>query len=256
MRYAVLLVVFTGLLSGGSAVATEQDASAPGRQTISLMDVWTALQKTGPIYAPYAFISHKDTQASQAARKKTLLHEIDNLIWRRQETGNVSVVPGLLQWRQRIDAMDGFRTPGQWGPAALLASARNGVPVTALATVGACDVPSWVEVWSAQGVQRTPWKPGLRLLSLLADNGLSGRGSADVVTIITSYGDRFERGIAAWNEHDMPVSPGMRIVVPLPIAGQVGPWLDHTIVRLLAHALPADHCRQLTIQQHTTHADD
>src|SRR5699024_2581614 len=199
MRHAVLLVTFIGLLYGHVAMAAQQDASASDQQTISLMDVWTALQKAGPIYAPYTFISHKDTQASQAAREKTLLSEIDNLIWRLQETGNTGVVAGLQQWRQHISSMNGFRTPGQWGPAALLASARNGVPVAALATVGACDIPTWVETWSVQGVQRTPWQPGMRLQALMRDLGLPGRSAVDVVTVVTSYGDHFKRGVGAWN---------------------------------------------------------
>lgn len=237
------------LSSPGVAASASSDSGATtvAAQPTSLLDLWFALQASGPVYAPYAYIRHRDTAAAQTARKKTLLNELDNLIWRLEAAGNSALADALSQWRQRIRKADDYRTPGHWGPAALLSSPRNGVPVSAVAAVGACQVPGWVEIWSAQGVQRVIWQPSMRLSTLLSKSKIFNDVAADYVTLVTPYGRTLKRGIAAWNYNDMPLSPGMRVVVPLPLGGQASAWIQKTLAEFLAHLLPGDACRQMNL---------
>lgn len=250
-----LLAGFCIVLAMGSVVSaaskTDSTASAPEP---TLLDFWFALQDSGPVYAPYAYILHRDARSAQIARKKTLIEELGNLIWRLEAAGNSTLSAALEQWRRRIREANDYRTPGQWGPAALLSSPRNGVPVSAVAAVGACKVPSWVEVWSAQGVKRIIWQPDMRLSTLLSEGGILRHTQAKQVSVITPYGQIVQRGIAAWNYEGMPLSPGMRVVAPLPLGSQASEWIQKKLSQFLAHLLPGDTCRQITLKHESANA--
>lgn len=258
-RTCTLVLLCTVLLFSGQAIAASDagaSASASAQHSTTLLDLWFALQESGPIYAPYAYIRHRDTRAAQGARKKALLEEIDNLIWRLEAAGASQLAGALGQWRRRIQEADDYRTPGQWGPAALLSNPRNGVPVSSIAAIGACQVPTWVEIWSAQGTQRIFWESGMRLSTLLSERGPLHGVNADHVTLVTPYGRTLRRGIAGWNFHDASLSPGMRIVAPLPLGGQASAWIEESLSEFLAHLLPADSCRQMNLQHEPPHAGD
>lgn len=244
------------LFSGQVMAAAETDSATPAQHQTTLLDLWFKLQASGPVYAPYAYIRHRDTQAAQGSRKKALLEEIDNLIWRLEAAGGSQLAAALGQWRRRIEEADDYRTPGQWGPAALLSNPRNGVPVSAIAAIGACEVPGWIEVWSARGTQRIFWESGMRLSTLLSEGSVLYGVNADHVTLVTPYGRTVRRGIAGWNFHDAPLTPGMRIVVPLPLGGQASAWIEKTLSEFLAHVLPADSCRQMNLQYEPPNAGD
>lgn len=238
---------------GGTAAAAADgraEATSTGAMP-TLLDLWFTLQASGPIYAPYAYIRHRDTQAKQAARKRTLLEEIGNLTWRLEAAGSSALADAMGQWQRHLRAADTYRTPGHWGPAALLSGARNGVPVTAIAAVGACQVPTWVEVWSAQGVQRVRWQPGMHLSALLDEDSVLADTVAQHVTVVMPYGNTAEYGIAAWNFENPPLLPGMRVIVPLPLGGQAATWLQSELSEFLAHLVPADQCRQIKLKHET-----
>lgn len=248
---------FALIFSGVAHSATEPEGATPAAAQPTLLDLWFVLQTSGAVYAPYAYIVHQDTRVVQSARKQTLLRELDDLIWRLQTMGNSELAAALDQWRRHIRAVDQYRTPGQWGPAALLSNPRNGVPISAVAALGACRVPSWIEIWSAQGVQRIRWQPAMRLSTLLSDNrGILHGVDADTVVLVTPYGSILQRGIAAWNYQDMPLSPGMRLVVPLPLGGKASTWIQKTLAELLAHWLPGDNCRELKLRHKSTYGGD
>lgn len=235
--------------AGSVAAAAGQNTTAKARPT--LLDLWFTLQASGPIYAPYAYIRHRDTQAKQTARKQTLLEEIGNLTWRLEAAGNAALAQALGQWQRHLRSAEAYRTPGHWGPATLLSGARNGVPVSTIAAVGACRVPTWVEVWSVQGVQRVAWHAGMHLNALLADDSVLGETVAQHVTVVMPYGNTADYGIAAWNFQNPPLLPGMRVVVPLPLGGQAATWLQSELSEFLAHLVPADQCRQIKLKHET-----
>ncbi|MDN5937508.1 MAG: hypothetical protein L0H83_02475 [Salinisphaera sp.] len=244
MRFGFVACLCLALPIGGVARA----AAGADQDRPSLLAVWFALQASGPIYPPYAYIRHRDTQAAQTARKQRLLEELDDLVWYLDTAGNAALTQALGQWQDQIRGADDYRSPGHWGAAALLSSPRNGVPLSVVAAVGACQVPNWIEIWSAQGVQRIDWQPRMRLSSLLAHSAVVQQARAQTVTLVTPFGATVDRGIAPWNHQDIPLVPGMRIVVPLPLEGQVAVWLQKTLPAFLAHLLPADKCRQITLK--------
>lgn len=213
----------------------------------TLFDLWFRLQPAGAIAWPYTYIRHRDTDERQQRRKQTLTEVLDDLVWRLQAAGRNALAEALDEWRRRIADADDFRTPGRWGPAALMAGPRNNPPVSAIAAIGACPVPDWVAIWSAQGVRRIPWTSHMRLSTLLEDGGALQGVTADSVSLITPYGEIHRRGIAAWNYRDAPLSPGTRIVVPLPLSGQAAVWIHDTLAEFLAHLVPSDDCRQLIL---------
>src|SRR5699024_5693257 len=112
-RTCTLVLLCMVLLFGGqAATASDAGAGASAQHSTTLLDLWFALQKSGPIYAPYAYIRHRDTQSEQGTRKKALLEEIDNLVWRLEAAGASQLAEALGQWRRRIQEADDYRTPG------------------------------------------------------------------------------------------------------------------------------------------------
>src|SRR5690625_4011121 len=255
---ASLSALLAGLCLACSGVAyPATNADNTTRETgPALLNLWFVLQDSGPVYAPYAYIVHRKTRVVQTARQQTLLKELGGLIWRLRASGNAALASAMGEWRQRIQAGSNYRTPGRWGPAALMSSPRNGVPVSAVAALGACQVPNWIEVWSAQGVQRIKWRPEMRLSTLLSANGILHGLDADSVTLVTPYGSILQRGVAAWDFHDIPLTPGMRIVVPMPVAGEVSVWMQKALPEYLAHLLPGDHCRRLKLGHASAHGQN
>lgn len=248
-RVCALLTLFAALSFSAAAMsAANSNADAAAATPPSLLDLWLTLERTGPVYGPYTYIRHRKTQTTQTQRQKALLHEVDELLWRLRAAGNDALVQSLQVWRRQIRQFKHFRTPGRWGPAVLLAGITNGVPTTAIAAVGACRVPSWIEIWSADGVRRIQWHAGMHLSSLLDDDGALHDVSGSHVTLVDSYGRISKRGSAAWNEQDALLAPGMRVIAPLPLGGEVKSWLQRTLAQFLAHVTPADHCRQIALQ--------
>lgn len=240
-------------LGSPALAAADNDASAGAAVQPTLLGLWFELQPLGAVSWPYAFIRHRETSATQNDRKQVLTEELDNLIWRLQAAGYSALADALTEWRQRIAVTDDFRTPGRWGPAALMANPRNSPPLSAVAAIGACRVPAWVEIWDGRGIRRIAWTPGMRLSTLLDDNGALQSTAADTVALVTPFGEIHRRGIAAWNYRDAPISPGTRIVVPLPLDGQASVWINDRLTGFLSHLVPGDQCRQLTLNHESAH---
>ncbi len=238
----------------GERNQTNTAASAPARPT--LLNVWFELEQSGPVAWPYAFIRHADTGRNQSYRKQDLVEELGDLLWRLRAAHYTELADAMAEWEDRIAEADGFRTPGRWGAAALLAAPRNSPPLAAIEAVGACDVPRWVEVWDRHGVRRIEWVPGMRLGTLLDDGGALHGVGADTVALVSPPGQVYERGIAAWNYRDAPVSPGTRIVVPLPLDGRGPVWIKDALVAFLSHLVPGDACRQLSLKHELAHDAD
>lgn len=254
---AGLMLCAAVLFSAAAWSQPRADGDAAPAAPATLLDLWFSLQDAGPVYPPYAFIRHRETAALVSVRKNDLLSELDRLVWHLTTAGGPprpGLIAGLGQWQQRIRAVQAFRVPGQWGVAALMASPRNGVPIAQLAAAGACRVPGWVEIWSAQGVKRVTWRPAMRLSTLTADHGPLSDTAAQRVRLVSPFGRIQQRGIAAWNFQDRPLAPGARIVVPLPLDGRVTAWMSRHLARFLAHLLPGDQCREIVIQHETIHA--
>lgn len=244
MTRACLLVGLCVVLASGNAAMASSGNS--GQQATAdsptLLDLWFALQASGPVYAPYAYMLQRDTVSRQSARKATLLKQLNNLMWRLDAAGHSALANALHQWRRHIREADDFRTPGHWGPTALLSRTGDSIPVASIAAIGACQIPSWIEVWSSDGVKRIIWRPSMHLSTLLSKGGILRHADADHVSVVTPYGRIVQRGIAAWNYEDIPLSPGMRIVVPLPLGSQASDWIQKTLTtfwRIFCPVMPA-----------------
>ncbi len=254
---AVIACFFFSIGYAADAVAgneTQTPTSATVQPT--LLDVWFELEQSGPVAWPYAFIRHVETASNQTYRKQDLVEELDNLLWRLRAAHYTALAEALTQWREYIAEADDFRTPGRWDAAALLAHPRNSPPLAAIAAVGACEVPRWVEVWDRQGVRRIEWEPGMRLGTLLDDGGALHDVGADIVALVGPRGQIHERGIAAWNYREAPVSPGTRIVVPIPLGGRGPVWIKDALAGFLSHLVPGDTCRQLSLKHEPVHDAD
>lgn len=234
-----------GFSSVALSATANTDARLPQHKT-TLLDIWFKLQEAGPVYAPYAYIQDTGVEAKQAARKQALFAQVDNLIWRVQAVGQHSLATALSQWRRHIGNANAYRTPGHWGPAALLSSPQA-VAIESIAAVGACSIPNWIEIWSATGVKRVPWQPDMQLNTLLLSHAGMGAAGTGSVTLITPYGAAVERAIEPWKQHGETLSPGMRVIVPMPLGPQASTWLAQALAAFLAHLQPGDDCRQLNL---------
>lgn len=250
LGWSALVIVFCLLLSPGYAAdaAANDYARSPRAAQPVLIDLWFVLENFESVAWPYAFIRHRETGESQNVRAYNLVEELDNLIWRLRAAHFSPLAQALTQWRDRIARADDFRTPGRWGPAALLANPRNRPPVSAIAAIGTCPVPGWVQIWDRHGVRRIDWLPGMRLSTLLDDDGALHGANVDTVTLVTPQGENHERGVAAWNYRDAPVSPGTRIIVPLPLDGQASVWIHNALTEFLSHLVPGERCRQFILK--------
>lgn len=253
VRFIGIVVGLCGCLLAASPVWSASDSvHEPPNTHESLLETWFLLERSGPVHAPYAYIRHNKTRSTVTNHKQQLMEELDHLIWHLSSIGKSRLVTHLKEWSRQIGARDEYRAPGQWGPAWLLGGARNRVPMSAVAAVGACTVPEWVEIWSADGVERIEWQPSMRLRTLLFDGGPLLDTDADRVTLVTPYGSIEKRGIAPWNFNDMPILPGMRIVVPLPLDGRVANWMQQQLPTFLAHLTPGETCREIALRDGST----
>jgi|GEM_PF-997635 len=239
----LLLCLMSGV-AGAAASVDDIDRAADA----GLLQSWLKLEQDGALHAPYVYIRQRDTAARQNSRKQLILDELDRLIWRQQYAGRVDQVDSLQQWRRHIQEANAYRSPGAWDPATLLFRPRKAPPLTALAAIGACAVPDWVEIWNATGVTRIAWRGSLQLADLYKEQGPLRHAQADHVFLIQPTGRVVQRGIAVWNRDNAAIPPGTRIVVRLPLQGRALDWLADNVTAFLAHLRPGDDCRHVQLQ--------
>ncbi len=224
--------------------AFAQDQAQPVPRDITLIDLWLAFPGTTDIAWPYSYVRLDSTDEMQQARKSDLFKQLDELDWRLENGRYRSFRPAIAQWQAVIERMSSSRVPGSWSPAWLMAHPHQSPPVSSLVALGACDVPSWVEVWDSKGVARVPWRSGLTLSELTRDIHPVDAGPSDQVAVVGSGGHVDHYGVAAWNFADTRLVPGARVVAALPLKGEGLIWIRDAIARVLAHGVPGDGCRE------------
>ncbi|MES1926928.1 hypothetical protein [Salinisphaera sp. T31B1] len=213
----------------------------------SLIAAWMAFPELDQVVWPYSYIrvAEDDERARQV--RSDLGQELSTLAARLDAYGGRQPLRSTVKaWQKRLGTLSATRVPGDWSPASLMTRPYQRPPVSAITALGACRAPDWVEVWDANGIHRTDWRGGLTLSDLLTDRSLRS-GSAGRVAIVDPYGQIIHRGVQAWNFADAPLAPGSRVIASLPLNGEAFPWIRDAIARVLAHAPPADDCREVQI---------
>ncbi|WP_185827511.1 capsule biosynthesis GfcC family protein [Halomonas nitroreducens] len=154
---------------------------------------------------------------------------------------------GLRSWQQAIQGglARGGRTPGRADLAALLASPRHDPALASLETVGVCQAPDWVEIWSRDDVARVAWTTGMHLHDLLARLPTERVGTAQAAWLVSPHQAPRRLGIAAWNARDAELVPGSRIVLELTDDVPAAAWINRHLPGFLASRLPGEPCTSL-----------
>lgn len=246
-----LIVLLFCLLAINSTSAQTLTLKTVAVENQSLLSLWFMLQEYQQVAPPYAWIRPKQTALQQEQQRTKLLTNLQQLA-----SQHPALAPSLNQWRTQLLAATKWREPGLWGPITLMTHYRKDVPVNTLAAIGACAVPNWIEIWSAQGVSRLPWQPGQHLSDLLAHDGKLHDTNADWAMLVLPWGEEQKHGIAAWNLDDAELLAGTRLVLAPPIDKPLSAKLTRALADYLAHLLPGDNCQQLKLDNKADHALD
>ncbi|WP_237673923.1 hypothetical protein [Vreelandella profundi] len=259
--------LFTTALLAGSVLLTtaaisRADTVAPAAPTLA--DAWleTLPQLTEPVSWSHAYALLAAHQERFQQERRYLVEELNTLIISAQAAGNTLYRQTIAAWRDTLRSLEGqpLRSPERLDLLKLGTNLREAPLLDRVIHWGACEIPTWVEVWGLQGVTRTAWQPGMTLDTLA--HGLNARAftSIDYVHLVTPQAEVIRRGIAAWNHEDTPLAPGSRIAIELPTRqGLMGalpfPGTTHELdiinqrlPGVLAAQLPGDQCTQWQAQ--------
>ncbi|MEH6641253.1 hypothetical protein [Vreelandella glaciei] len=268
VRFAatVLLVSaasFSVMLKSHSTLLPQAHADTAFSE-LTLADAWleTLPQLAEPVSWSHAYgLLAKDQQHFQQERRY-LIEELNTLIISTQVAGNISYRQALVAWQEALRGLEHqpLRSPERLDLPKLGANLREAPLLSRVVNWGACEIPTWVEVWGLQGVTRTAWQPGMTLDTLIHDLTPRDFTSIDYVHLITPQGEVIHRGIAAWNHEETPLAPGSRIAIELPnrqgLRGALPfPGITHELdiinqrlPGVLAAQLPGDQCSQWQVQ--------
>lgn len=246
--WCILLSVVCVSVAQAQSSSVESKADAPGLRASSLIGAWVEFPQLDNVSWPYSYIRVAESDTRARAFRSDLDKELSTLTARLEAYGGrLGGVETTRAWRDRLARLQGTRVPGDWSPAALMTHPYQRPEARKIVALGACESPDWVEVWDQNGVRRVDWEPGMQISDLLARKALRG-GVAGRVAIVDPYGLVTHTGIQAWNFADASLSPGTKVVATLALRGDAFPWIRDAIARVLAHALPADDCREVTMQ--------
>ncbi|RJS92667.1 hypothetical protein [Salinisphaera sp. Q1T1-3] len=254
-------LLMLGILLGGSVptavvAAPPDNAGAELQQPANLVQAWLSFPDAVSIDWPYAFITARQSEAGENAGRQDLLDEFGRLEWRLKDYGYARLAETIDTWREKIKTFKTFRVPGHWSPAYLLAHPDRQPPIANIAAVGACEVPSDVGVWSADGFESIQWRSGLRLSDIEKRVPALRDGSKPMVAVVDPYGHIDHYGVEAWNYADGPVEPGSQIVASLPLKGEAFGWIRDRMADFLAHTPSGVNCRQTKIAGETDSDDN
>lgn len=248
---ALLAGLWLGTAANG-ALAQNTDAD-------TLADAWLRWQQDhpAPVAWQQAFALRHDTASRLAERRRRLQGELATLAVSARVAGDTARAAALLAWREHLAEwrLEESRTPGRMDLPWLGANLRDNPPLSRIAHLGVCARPTWVELWSRDGVTRIDWVPELTLSAALEALSPDAADAADHAAVITPTGLIRRRGVAAWNHQRTPLVPGSRVVLELPtrqgLRGALPfPGTTHEaelinthLPELLATRLPGDDCR-------------
>lgn len=238
LRYLALVLSLFGV-STASLAQTEQP---------TLLMAWLSQPSLTERPAPYQYMRSATVAEHAAGLQQALLQEFDDLSWRLESAGYAQLNTTVEAWRARINDLTSFRSPGLWGPAALMAYPTKMPPFERVAAIGACLMPDWVEVWDRHGVRRVDWRQAQSLSDLLRNADLDV-GKVGRAIVVRPEGTVQSYGAQAWNFHDTSITPGSRVVAALPLKGEAFAWIQETTADVLAHAPSGVDCKEAALVQ-------
>lgn len=252
-------LIMKGLMLAGMMLlplAAAAQQSAP-----RLSDAWfdtLQLQQSGRrVTWSHAFALEQPTVDELDFQQRRLMAELGPLINEARLTGRPGLAEGLLAWHTELKghSLLPARTPGRHDLPWLSAHQRGDPLLANIALWGHCRVPSWVEVWHHGGVSSVTWHRGMTLDQALASLPEAAIRQAETATLVTPDGTPHTRGIAAWNHQATPLTPGSRVILPLPESGHHTAAVRVVNQRLptyLATRLPGSECE--IFERHDTGA--
>lgn len=245
--FATLMLVLSAVLYAASAMGAGAEPAGTALRMNTLTDAWLAYNgQHDEGAALYSFISLTSTRTMALEKRKSILKELDDIGWRLENSGLMTLRETLKQWQQGLARVDDFRFPGRWDLASVLSKPLGVPPLERVATLGNCSPPDWVEVWDSRGINRYRWHSGQALSSLLDEHKLE-LGRAGRVAVVSPSGSISRFGLQAWSFADASLVPGSRVVASLPLRGQAFPWLRDAIARFLSYVPPGDRCNVVSI---------
>lgn len=240
----ICVCVLTWFAAVGAAWA--QPVSRQALADATLINAWLAYPRLADVSAPYAFLRSAEMDEAAQRKRQTILKELDNLTWRLGDAGYSGYVDVIDQWRRHLEHVDVFRIPGRWDLAWLMAHPNHVPPANRVTALGSCVIPRWVEVWDQAGIHRYPWARQSTMSELLERQSIDA-GPEGRISVVSPDGDISSYGIQAWNFRDTSLAPGARLVVGLPLSGDVFPWLRKNIAQFLAYTPAGEDCRSLDL---------
>lgn len=213
---------------------------------LRLSDWWLAQETLpSPDTRPYYLLTAETGEQQRLGRR--LLAELTTLIDQARLERTRIGHAGLMAWRQAAhrDLERGGRTPARADLTALLADPRHDPTLSSLASIGVCQAPDWVEIWSLEGVTRRPWTARMRLSDLLRELPAEAVGAAQATWLVSPHRSPRRLGIAAWNAEDAELIPGSRLVLELRDDLPAAAWLNRHLPDFLATRLPGESCTLL-----------
>ncbi|EPC04136.1 hypothetical protein L861_02155 [Litchfieldella anticariensis FP35 = DSM 16096] len=234
------------------AISGPLAAEAPQQDAPTLLDAWLSLETLPEGQAFYLRRSDIDALEWQGLRlQKELAFQINH----QHQAGTHDLAKGLAKWKERLEQPATMRTPARADLVLLTANPRLAPRLSSLDSYGACRTPDGIEIWSFMGVTQLDWQAGSRLIESLERIPNEAYRRADNAKVITPGGTIQTQGIAAWNEEDIPLTPGSRIVIELPTDNHSTHWINEHLPLYLAARLPGNDCTLYTPDQNTAHDD-
>ncbi|MFC3283769.1 capsule biosynthesis GfcC family protein [Litchfieldella rifensis] len=228
------------------------ETSTPQQDVPTLLDAWLSMETLPEGQAFYLRSADIDVLEWQALRlQKELADQID----RQTQAGATDLAEGLAQWQRQLVEPATLRTPVRADLVLLTANPRLAPRLSSLDSYGACRIPDWLEIWNFRGVTRLDWQPGSRLIETLERMPRDAYRSADDAKVITPSGTTHTQGIAAWNEEDIPLTPGSRIIIELSPDNPSMRWINDHLPAYLAARMPGNDCTLYTPDQNIAHDD-
>ena len=250
LRAAVIgswLLIGLALAAADSARAQSGAPEAGAPAPASLIDVWLSFPGLADVNWPYSYLRAAGSVARHRQLRDDLFTELRQLRWRLHDGGYPRYVRTVDRWREALATRRGARLPGLWSPAFLMAHPNQAPPRARVAALGACRLPDFVEVWDTDGVKRIPWRSGLRLSDVMAQDSALEPGRSDLMTVIDPLGHIDRYGVAAWNHADTELAPGVRVIGVLPLKGEAFEWIRDELTQLLAHTPSGQDCREVAV---------
>ncbi|WP_027962294.1 capsule biosynthesis GfcC family protein [Halomonas halodenitrificans] len=239
-------LMLAGLVLAGLLLPLAAIAQQPAPR---LSDAWldTLKQSDRRVTWRHAFALEQATADALDFQRRRLMAELGPLVTEARLIDRPALAAGLRAWHAELEGQPALpaRTPGRHDLPWLGAHQRGDLPLDDISLWGHCPVPSWVEVWHHGGVSRVAWRQDMTLAQGLAALPETATRQAETATLITPVGTLYTRGIAAWNHQATPLTPGSRVILPLPESGPYSAAarvVNRRLPGYLATRLPGDAC--------------